>query len=111
MLLCTASIYAPRENQQLTRKVCPCCANLLSVGRIPEAEGLANPNNQRKYRFECKTCPYQQVIKDRSLYDRKILKRKEVEDVVGDQDVWRYAETTEGMTILIETHKVEELPD
>ncbi|KAK5003776.1 hypothetical protein LTR28_009754 [Elasticomyces elasticus] len=74
---------------------CPICSNLLTITRIPPAhllpaeQRLANAN-----RFECKTCPYQMVL-DRRYYERKPMKAKEVEDVLGGKDAWANVDRTE----------------
>jgi len=46
-------------------------------------------------RFECKTCPYQMLL-DKRYYERKRMKSKEVEDVLGGADSWRNVDRTEG---------------
>lgn len=47
-----------------------------------------------KNRFECRSCPYQYVL-DRRYYERKSMKRKEVEDVLGGKDSWENVDQTE----------------
>lgn len=46
-------------------------------------------------RFECLTCPYQYVIKKR-YYERKYMKKKEVEDILGGKGAWDNVDKTEG---------------
>jgi hypothetical protein len=46
-------------------------------------------------RFECLTCPYQFVINKR-YYERKYLKKKEVEDILGGKGAWDNVDKTEG---------------
>ncbi|KAK5018685.1 hypothetical protein BJ546DRAFT_999818 [Cryomyces antarcticus] len=66
---------------------------MLTVSRVPSDTTidihLANRN-----RFECRTCPYQMVL-DRRYYERKNMKRKEVEDVLGGEESWANVNTTE----------------
>ena len=45
--------------------------------------------------MECRTCPYKFVI-DSKYYDRKEMKRKEVEDVIGGKDAWANVDKTDG---------------
>jgi DNA-directed RNA polymerase III subunit RPC11 len=47
-----------------------------------------------KNRFECRTCPYQFVL-DKRYYERRALKGKDVDDILGDDDGWGRCETTE----------------
>lgn len=49
--------------------------------------------------FECLTCPYQFVINKR-YYERKYMKRKEAEDILGGKDAWKNVDQTDGMTVL-----------
>ncbi|TKA71420.1 hypothetical protein B0A49_03933 [Cryomyces minteri] len=69
---------------------------MLTVSRVPNDTTidihLANRN-----RFECRTCPYQMVL-DRRYYERKNMKRKEVEDVLGGEESWANVNTTEGQS-------------
>jgi hypothetical protein len=46
-------------------------------------------------RFECLTCPYHFVINKR-YYERKYLKKKEVEDIMGGKGAWDNVDKTEG---------------
>jgi DNA-directed RNA polymerase III subunit RPC11 len=46
-------------------------------------------------RFECLTCPYHYVI-DKRYYERKTIKRKEVEDILGGKGAWDNVDKTEG---------------
>lgn len=72
--------------------VCPCCSNSLTVTR---GEGTdEHPLGQN--RLECRTCPYQFVI-ERRYFERKEMKRKEVEDVMGGKDAWANVDKTDGM--------------
>jgi DNA-directed RNA polymerase III subunit RPC11 len=72
--------------------VCPSCSNALVVSRISSHNGEGKPGNNR---FECRTCPYQFVIAKR-YYDRKPLKLKDVDDVVGGRDAWQNVDQIEG---------------
>ncbi|CCG82658.1 DNA-directed RNA polymerase subunit [Taphrina deformans PYCC 5710] len=44
-------------------------------------------------RFECRTCPYQFPI-EQHLYNRKTMKQKEVDDVLGGEGSWDNVDTT-----------------
>lgn len=46
-------------------------------------------------KLECRTCPYQFAI-ERRYYERKEMKRKEVEDVMGGKDAWANVDKTDG---------------
>ena len=46
--------------------------------------------------MECRTCPYRFVI-DSKYYDRKEMRRKEVEDVMGGKDAWANVDKTDGV--------------
>ena len=67
---------------------------MLRVSRVapgdPTTESYVGQN-----RFECLTCPYQFVINKR-YYERKYLKKKEVEDILGGKGAWDNVDKTEG---------------
>lgn len=95
MLLCMcSSLFLPFNI--LILAVCPCCGNLLTIAATP-ADQL--PLNERedagKNRFQCRTCPYQMMITGR-YYERKNMKTKEVEDVLGGADSWKNVDKTQG---------------
>lgn len=73
------------------KKVCPCCGNSLTVSRGPATDEYASGQNK----LECRTCPYQFAI-ERRYYERKEMKRKEVEDVMGGKDAWANVDKTDG---------------
>ncbi len=50
-------------------------------------------------RFECLTCPYQFVIDKEKYYERKYIKRKEVEDILGGKGAWDNVDKTKGMFV------------
>lgn len=77
--------------------VCPSCSNLLVISRVGSN---AEPAHQGKNRFECRTCPFQYIL-DKRYFERKKLKRKEVEDVVGGRDAWENVDKTDGMSNLV----------
>jgi DNA-directed RNA polymerase III subunit RPC11 len=51
-------------------------------------------------RLECRTCPYQFII-DKRYYERRTMKRKEVEDVMGGPGAWDNVDQTEGMCLCV----------
>lgn len=72
--------------------VCPFCFNAVTVSKAPS--NPCDPYSERKNRFECPTCPYQHFIRKR-YHDRKLLKQKEVEDIVGGSAQWENAQKTD----------------
>ena len=46
-------------------------------------------------RLECRTCPYQFMLEKR-YYERRVMKRKEVEDVMGGPGAWDNVDQTDG---------------
>ena len=93
MLLCT-SLPSTFPIAELITAVCPWCSNTLTVSRSrPTPEFLEGQN-----RFECRTCPYECLIKQR-YYERKEMKRKEVEDVMGGKDAWANVDKTDGIAL------------
>lgn len=80
---------------KLILPVCPTCSNMLRVSKVnagdPTTEDSVGQN-----RFECLTCPYHYVI-DKRYYERKTIKRKEVEDILGGKGAWDNVDKTEGM--------------
>ncbi|ORZ09155.1 hypothetical protein BCR42DRAFT_423839 [Absidia repens] len=61
---------------------CPQCSNLLLV------------QNDGGQMFYCQTCPYQFNIQSK-LTTRKMLDRKEVDDVLGGAKAWENVDSTE----------------
>ena len=81
------------EKKKKKKTVCPCCGNSLTVIRGPGTDEYAGTTGQNK--LECRTCPYQFAI-ERRYYERKEMKRKEVEDVMGGKDAWANVDKTDG---------------
>ncbi|DAA78484.1 hypothetical protein H112_07957 [Trichophyton rubrum D6] len=67
---------------------CPNCSNALTISKAPPTSRYPAGVN----RFECRTCPYQYAL-DRTYFERKEMKRKEVADVLGGKDEWKNAES------------------
>ncbi|KAL7664327.1 DNA-directed RNA polymerase subunit [[Candida] zeylanoides] len=63
---------------------CPYCANMLLIS---QADDGCN-------RFYCPTCPYEFKINGFQMYDRKLLSRKEVDDVLGGDGAWDLVDQT-----------------
>jgi DNA-directed RNA polymerase subunit M/transcription elongation factor TFIIS len=80
---------------QLTAIVCPTCSNMLRVSKVPPGDPTTE-DAVGQNRFECLTCPYHFVINKR-YYERKYLKKKEVEDILGGKGAWDNVDKTEGM--------------
>jgi len=69
---------------------------MLTISRYPAIDGDPDAHLAGKNRFECRTCPYQYIL-DKRYYERKVIKPKEVEDVVGGAQMWENADRTAGM--------------
>ncbi|TGZ79151.1 hypothetical protein EX30DRAFT_309207 [Ascodesmis nigricans] len=66
---------------------CPQCSNTLTVSRT-----LTTGTN----RLECRTCPYEYVLTaNRKFYERRAMKRKEVDDVMGGEGAWDNVDQTD----------------
>ncbi|PVU96478.1 hypothetical protein BB561_001152 [Smittium simulii] len=65
---------------------CPSCCNLLLI----KAEAGDNGESC----FVCQTCPYMFPI-HRPLVTRTVLKRKEVDDVLGGAEAWKNVDSTQ----------------
>mmetsp|Transcript_21969 Transcript_21969/g.32739 ORF Transcript_21969/g.32739 Transcript_21969/m.32739 type:complete len:107 (+) Transcript_21969:74-394(+) len=62
-------------------KFCPTCSNSL----------LIEYSSNGQYRFFCLTCPYVEEIKG-TIRIRKLMNKKEVDDVLGGEDAWKNAD-------------------
>jgi len=71
--------------------VCPSCSNTLTVSR---ASNSSDPDGESTNHFVCLTCPYQYPLNKR-YFERRLLKRKEVDDIVGGASQWENAAKTE----------------
>jgi DNA-directed RNA polymerase III subunit RPC11 len=67
---------------------------MLRVNRVPPGDPTTS-DSVGQNRFECPTCPYQLVLSKR-FYERKYLKKKEVEDILGGKGAWDNVDQTEG---------------
>ena len=67
---------------------CPNCANLLVIS------GETGLN-----KWACNTCAYEFPI-TKQMTSRTKLKRKQVDDVLGGDEMWAHADRTQGMTSL-----------
>ncbi|KAG4306101.1 hypothetical protein PORY_000089 [Pneumocystis oryctolagi] len=63
---------------------CPACGNHLLIGT-----SFTGYN-----RFECRTCPYEFPI-DRYLCSKRIMKQKEIDDVLGGEGAWDNVDKTD----------------
>lgn len=68
---------------------------MLRVSKVPPGDPTTEPYVGQN-RFQCLTCPYQFVITKR-YYERKYLKKKEVEDILGGKGAWDNVDKTNGM--------------
>jgi hypothetical protein len=67
---------------------------MLRVGKVPPGDPTVDIYVGQN-RFECLTCPYQFIITKR-YYERKYLKKKEAEDILGGEGAWDNVDKTEG---------------
>lgn len=100
MLLCKSTNRLPCRSKtwqitSLTFLVCPTCSNVLRVSKVPPGDPTTELNVGEN-RFECLTCPYQFVINKR-YFERKYMKKKEVEDILGGKGAWDNVDKTQGM--------------
>lgn len=63
---------------------CPYCSNML----------LISPGDDNCNRLYCPTCPYEFLVAGIQLFDRKVLPRKEVDDVLGGEGAWDNVDQT-----------------
>ncbi|ORY81448.1 hypothetical protein BCR37DRAFT_402859 [Protomyces lactucae-debilis] len=63
---------------------CPQCNNILLLGAGSDALN----------RLECRTCPYQFPIGSKHLFDKRLMKQKDVDDVLGGQGSWDNVDQT-----------------
>ncbi|CEJ54456.1 Putative DNA-directed RNA polymerase subunit [Penicillium brasilianum] len=68
---------------------CPNCSNVLTISRADSTTQYPMGVN----RFECRTCPYEDIIGDRSYYEKTEMKQKEVEDVFGGANEFANADS------------------
>lgn len=62
---------------------CPTCANLLVI------------SSETGYnKWACNTCPYEFPI-TKQMTSRTRMKRKEVDDVLGGDEMWKHADSTD----------------
>lgn len=73
---------------------------MLRVSKVPPGDP-STEDYVGQNRFECMTCPYQFVIHKR-YYERKMLKKKEVEDILGGKDAWANVDKTKGSFCALE---------
>ncbi|KAH7135657.1 hypothetical protein B0J11DRAFT_576230 [Dendryphion nanum] len=71
---------------------CPTCSNMLRVSKVPPGDPTVE-DAVGQNRFECPTCPYHFIITKR-YFERKTIKRKEVEDILGGKGAWDNVDQT-----------------
>lgn len=64
---------------------CPYCSNMLIIARSEETGSNA---------FTCPTCPYEFPIMGLQMFERKVLPRKEIDDVLGGAGSWDNVDQT-----------------
>ncbi|KAJ5157448.1 uncharacterized protein N7482_008548 [Penicillium canariense] len=70
--------------------VCPNCSNALTISRADSTTQYPMGVN----RFECRTCPYEDVIGGgKQYYEKTEMKQKEVEDVFGGANEFANADS------------------
>lgn len=68
---------------------------MLRVSTVPPGDPTTE-DYVGQNRFECLTCPYHFVINKR-YFERKYMKKKEVEDILGGKGAWDNVDKTQGM--------------
>jgi DNA-directed RNA polymerase III subunit RPC11 len=69
---------------------------MLRVSKVPPGDPTTEEYVGQN-RFECLTCPYHFVINKR-YFERKYMKKKEVEDILGGKGAWDNVDKTQGMS-------------
>jgi DNA-directed RNA polymerase III subunit RPC11 len=67
---------------------------MLRVSKVPPGDPTTEEYVGQN-RFECLTCPYHFVINKR-YFERKYMKKKEVEDILGGKGAWDNVDKTLG---------------
>jgi DNA-directed RNA polymerase III subunit RPC11 len=67
---------------------------MLRISKVPPGDP-ATADYEGQNRFECLTCPYQFVIQ-KQYFERKPIKKKEVEDILGGKGAWDNVDKTQG---------------
>jgi len=73
---------------------CPACSNMLTVSTITASADRSSDDLVGTNRFECRSCPYQHVL-DKRYFERKAMKRKDIEDIIGGKDAWENVDKTD----------------
>jgi hypothetical protein len=81
---------------------------MLRVSKVPPGDPTTEEAVGQN-RFECLTCPYHFVINKR-YYERKYMKKKEVEDILGGKGAWDNVDKTEGMSGIKNIWDISERP-
>ena len=68
---------------------CPLCGTMLMVEERPGGAGYV--------RFHCRTCPYVHDVRDLVIKEVPGLKRKQVDDVMGGDEHWELADSTQAV--------------
>jgi len=71
---------------------------MLRVSKVPPGDPTTEEYVGQN-RFECLTCPYHFVINKR-YFERKYMKKKEVEDILGGKDAWKNVDKTQGSLLV-----------
>ncbi|GMF08492.1 unnamed protein product [[Candida] boidinii] len=64
---------------------CPYCGNMLVVSKSDSTQTNA---------FTCSTCPYEFPVVGLTMFERKELLRKQVDDVLGGEGAWDNVDQT-----------------
>jgi DNA-directed RNA polymerase III subunit RPC11 len=72
---------------------------MLRVSKVPPGDPTTE-DSVGQNRFECLTCPYHFVINKR-YFERKYMKKKEVEDILGGKGAWDNVDKTQGMFMFL----------
>ncbi|KAF2503323.1 DNA-directed RNA polymeras-like protein III subunit RPC10 [Lophium mytilinum] len=69
---------------------------MLTVSTITSTADTSADDLVGTNRFECRSCPYQHVL-DKRYFERKAMKQKDVEDVIGGAKAWENVDKTDVM--------------
>jgi DNA-directed RNA polymerase III subunit RPC11 len=69
---------------------------LVTIARIKKID----EDDIQKNAFQCRTCPYQHVLTKPYPHFTK-LKKKEVDDIIGEKDQWESAQKVQGRRLTV----------
>ena len=94
-VVCSVSVCQPRSSVDVLNS--SNCESPRMVLQLPQSPLFRDWVSSRQNRFECLTCPYHLVIDKAKYFERKNIKKKEVEDILGGKGAWDNVDKTQGM--------------